>query len=256
MQDLRLWFEKAGLTIKVSKEPLHFMSLAVNNIDIFQMSIETRGKKRKREYFKIYLGHYDNEIRVIDADSKKQQVILLVNEPEREYMTRQWDHKKRDWVYEIQKAPGYLRKYLAGFDEQHLFIAELPNDKGIINRVKDAHEILKPPLVTKKEKNTNRIKRQGEWFFIPITKKKYDLINENLNFIRKKKRISIRWRINPHIADEIIRIDEIAYVRGKIYHAEHHTLKLHGWFRVARNAEARLSGTLSAFITNGVKFVD
>jgi len=65
------------------------MRFAVNNQDIFQMSIDTRGKKRKRDYFKIYPGHQNNEVRVIDADSEKQQFLLLVNEPEREYTTRQ-----------------------------------------------------------------------------------------------------------------------------------------------------------------------
>ena len=33
-------------------------------------------------------------------------------------------------------------------------------------------------------------------------------------------------------------------------------VKLHGWFRVERNAEARITGTQSAYITNGVKWVD
>ena len=177
-------------------------------------------------------------------------------ESEREFITRQWNRKKSDWVYEKQKTPGYLRKYLAGFDEQHLFIAELPNDKGVINNVKDAHEILKPRLITKKEKKISCIKRQGEWFFIPINEKEQDLINDNLNFIEKKKKIGNRLGGNPHIADEIVRIEDIEFVRGKIYHIEHHTTKLHGWFRVERNEEARLTGTPSAFIISGVKYID
>ena len=255
MQDLELWFEKAGLPIKVEKEPLQSV-ISVNNQDIFQMSIDIKGKKNKREYFRVFHGHENNDVRVIDADSGNQQVILLVSEPEREYSTRQWSSEKNDWIYVKQRSPGYLRKYLCGFDEKHLFIAELPNNLGAVNKVKDAHRILKPEYVATKEKVTGRIKRQGEWFFIPVSNEEQNLIEANMNLIEKKDRIGGGWRGNAHIADQLLRIREKEYVSGKVSHIEHKTLKLHEWFRVERNAEARITGTQSAYITNGVKWVD
>ena len=102
MQDLKLWFERARVPIKIEKEPLNSVSLSVNNQDIFQMSISTRGKKHKREFFRLFHGHEGNDVRVINADSENQQLILLVNEPEREYMVRRWHRKKSKWVYEKQ----------------------------------------------------------------------------------------------------------------------------------------------------------
>jgi len=76
MQDLELWFEKARLPIKVEKKPLQSVRMSVNNQDIFQMSIDTKGKKNKREYFRVFHGHENNNVRVIDANSGNQQVIL------------------------------------------------------------------------------------------------------------------------------------------------------------------------------------
>ena len=243
---------------KIERNPMNSITRSVNNQDIFQMNIDIRGKKNKREYFRIYYGHPENDIRVVDTDSKNQQVILLVNEPGREYTVKTWDSKKTDWVYHTQKSPNFLRKYLMGMDESHLFIAELPNNLGPINKIKDAHKILKPNNVLEKEKNTNRIKRQGEWFFIPATLKEFELIEENSILIEKKIQLGSNdlRSGNTHITDQLININENQFVRGKITHVEHKTLKLQGWFKVMRNNETRTSAISGTNIYNGVKFVD
>ncbi|MHA1824731.1 MAG: hypothetical protein ACTSXM_12810 [Promethearchaeota archaeon] len=143
-------------------------------------------------------------------------------------------------------------------DESHLFIAELPNNLGLINKIKDAHKILKPNDVLEKEKKTIKIKRQGEWFFIPATSKEIELIEGNSNLIEKKIPLgSNTWRSrNSHVADQLINIRENQYASGKISHVEHKTLKLQGWFKVMRNNEARTSAISGTNIYNGVKFVD
>jgi hypothetical protein len=258
MQDLKRWFNKAKVPVKIEKEPLKSIRLSVNNQDIFRMNIDTRGKKHKREYFRIYYGHPENDIRVIDTDSKNQQLILLVNEPERKYTVRIWEPKKSVWLSQTQKSPNFLRKYLIGMDESHLFIAELPNNLGPINKIKDAHNVLKPNNVLEKEKKTNRIKRQGEWFFIPTTQKEIELIEDNSNLIEKKMplRSNVRISRNSHIADQLINIGEEQFVSGKISHIEHKTLKLQGWFKVVLNNEVRTSATSRNQIYNGVKFID
>jgi len=258
MQDLKRWFDKARVPVKIEKKPLGSITNSVNNQDIFQMTVDTRGKENKREYFRIYYGHPKNDIRVVDTDSKNQQVILLVNEPEREYTVRTWDRIKADWVFHTQKSPNFLRKYLMGMDESHLFIAELPRNLGPINKIKDAHKILKPDIVLEKEKNTKRIKRQGEWFFIPVTIKECELIDKNSNLIEKKISIGTNsWRSrNSHVADQLINIRENQFVSGKITHVEHKTLKLQGWFKVLRNNETRTSAISGTNIFNGVKFID
>jgi len=260
MQDLKKWFDKAKVPAKIEKKPLSSITRSVNNQDIFQMTINTRGKKNKREYFRIYHGHLENDIRVVDTDSENQQVILHVNEPGREYTVRTWNHKNADWVYHTQKSPNFLRKYLMGMDDSHLFIAELPNNLGPINKIKDAHKILKPNDVLEKEKKNNKIKRQGEWFFIPATPKEIELIEENSNLIEKKIPLgnnTLIWRSrNSHVASQLINIRENQFVSGKISHVEHKTLKLQGWFKVMRNNEARSTAISGANIYNGVKFID
>ncbi len=258
MQDLEKWFDKARVPVNIEKEPLSSISRSVNNKDIFQMTIDTRGKKNKREYFRIFYGHNENDVRIIDTDSKKQQVILLIQEPEREYSIRSWDREKRVWVYNKQKSPGFLRKYLMGMDESHLFIAELPKNLGVINKVKDAHKALKPNLIKDIERKIGKIKRQGEWFFIPADDFDLDLIERNRPFVEKKKRISPRLGGNPHIADQILRIEvpRKTYVLGRIAHVEHKTLTFNMWHKVARNNEARTTAISGNQIFNGVKWVD
>jgi len=77
MQDLELWFTKAGLPIKVEKTPLSFTSFSINNQDIFQMTIDTKGKKRKKEYFRVFPGHKNNDVRVIDTYHRDHKTLKL-----------------------------------------------------------------------------------------------------------------------------------------------------------------------------------
>jgi hypothetical protein len=232
--------------------------MILNNQDIFQMSIDIRGKKNRREYFRIYHGHQNNEVRVVDIDSKLQQAILQVNEPERAYTVKTWNREIKKWEYQSRRTPGFLRNYLMGMDESHLFIAELPNNSGPINKINDAHKALKPDKTLKNKKKINRVKRQGEWFFIPTTLEEDELIEDNKSLIEKKMPLGASgWRIhNSHIADELVTIQNHLYVKGKISHAEHKTLKLHGWFKVMRNNETRTSAVSGTPIYDGVKYVD
>ena len=227
MQDLKKWFQKAGLSLKLEQEPIR------RNQDIFQMSIAVRGKKNRREYFRIYYGNQGNDIRVIDVDGKRQQLILLVREPSREFITYEFNEKTGVYDKEITLSTSdFTRKYLIGMDESHLFISELPQE-GAINKIKDAHKALKPESIIRCEKNKQGVKRQGEWFFTSISKYELKEIEENANFLEKKEHI----RGNAHIADKLLYLENRIYVSGKIRHAEHKTLKLQGWFRVVRNTE-------------------
>ena len=257
MQDLKRWFDKARIPAKIEHRPINSMVMILNSQDIFQMIIDTRGKKNRREYFRIYHGHQNNEVRVVDIDSKLQQAILQVKEPERAYSVKTWNREEKEWQYQTQRTPSYLRNYLMGMDESHLFIAELPNNLGPINKIKDAHKVLKPTKVSENGKGISKIKRQGEWFFIPASSEENDLIEENSNLIEKKMPLgAVRRYRNSHIADELVNIEDNLYVKGKISHVEHKTLKLHGWFKVMRNNEGRTSTTPTMRIYDGVKYVD
>ena len=257
MQDLKRWFDKARIPAKIEHRPINSMVMILNSQDIFQMIIDTRGKKNRREYFRIYHGHQNNEVRVVDIDSKLQQAILQVKEPERAYSVKTWNREEKEWQYQTQRTPSYLRNYLMGMDESHLFIAELPRNLGPINKIKDAHNALKPKNVAENGKVISRIKRQGEWFFIAVSSEENELIEENSNLIEKKMPLGTNRRnTNSHIADELVNIEDNFYVKGKISHVEHKTLKLNGWFKVMRNNEVRTSATHTMSIYDGVKYVD
>jgi len=233
MQDLKKWFKKARLFLKLEREPF------VSNQDIFQMSIAVRGKKNRRQYFRIYPGDEDNDVRVIDVDAEKQQLILLVREPSREFQTFEFNEETGRYDNEVTRRTSSLtRKYLVGMDETHLFISELPQE-GAINKVKEAHKVLKPEYIITSEKDNQKIKRQGEWFFVPVTEKELKLIEKNANFIEEKVPIGQSVRGNPHIADELLTLENKIYVSGKVRHVEHRTLKLRDWFRVLKNTEVQ-----------------
>lgn len=213
----------------------------INNREVFQLTITTKGSKRKKEIFHMFLGSENNEVRVVDVDPTTQQLILLVHEPPREFTSHQWNRKINKYEEVKRATPGFMRKYLLGMDEAHLFITELPQ-VGAINKVKDAHKVLKPEYIIKSEKEIRRIKRQGEWFFIPVTSEEQKRIENNINFLEKK--IPLEDRTNPHIAEQLLNIKEEIFVLGKIQHIEHKTLKLNGWFRVLKNTEVRTTRIL------------
>lgn len=247
MQDLKKWFSKAKLILKLMKNPIRNI-----NREVLQLTITTKGSKRKREIFRLYRGNEDNDVRVIDVDPNTQQLILLVNEPPREFTTLEWNKKTNKSEKVKRTTPGFTRKYLLGMDEAHLFISELPQE-GAINKIKDAHKVLKPEYIVKSEKETRRIKRQGEWFFIPVTSEEQKMIEENMNFLEKKfpiedRPIHIYLPANPHIAEQLLKIKEEIFVTGKIKHVEHRTLKLNGWFKVLRNTEVRTRSRIIGWI--------
>jgi len=249
LQDLKLWFEKARLPVKIEKINSNQQLNKIKQNDlIFRMSIRVRGKKKKREYFHIYYGHPDNDIRVIDVDPKLRQLVLLVHEPEREFTVRIWNKEKNKYEIQKRKTSNFFRKYLIGMDERHLFISQVADVGKPINKVKDAHKFLKPQDVRKEEKNTSQPKRQGEWFFVPATKEELNEINLNIKNVFKKAIIE-KTNGNPHIADFLIKIKGLGkFVRGKIWHPEHKTLKLHGWFKVYKNQEIKLNYRRTGFV--------
>ncbi len=125
--------------------------------------------------------------------------------------------------------------------------------------------------------------RQGEWFFVPEP----NFRPAPLDIIRKDEPISRGAGSKPHIVSELMRrggelvyvnrrtramltdaqfrmqvrsgriknasewVDQrmttLVYVRGKVRHADHKTIELKGWHRVAMNAEP---------VSNTVRFLD
>jgi len=136
----------------------------------------------------------------------------------------------------------------------------------------------------KRNKRHNPVfKRQGEWFFVPAP----DLILGKHDIIRKSEPISRSGRGGgkPHVCEELVRyggrtvwskrnsgaepisdgaykrltlegrigytarsLNPTAYVRGRITHPDHATIKLTGWHKVMQNNERSVSGMAFDFI--------
>jgi hypothetical protein len=262
--DLVREFKKAELGLDLMGAPL-----MATNRNIFQMDIR---RNRGGERFRMWKGAGTNTVRVSDADLRRRQLILLVQEARRDFdervskrsMTREalhhalkgWNARilyetADDWIVERHTTPA-LRRFLCGMDESHLFIAQF--DGG--TTVKDAHRLLKPAEVRDAERShAGRILRQGEWFFVPPgPAEKLQLAAE---LARRPWAIrhgeSIGGNGQPHRADESMWLDgRRLYARGAIRHPDHRTLVLEAWHRVHRNAEVRQQ----SFGSNGVYWID
>ena len=226
-------FEETGLRVDIASRPIDRA-----NPHIFQMDIQRRVEDGLRyEYVRIWPGESDGGIRVevLGIDKGIKQLVLLVQEPEREFETvhrkasymrpaefeqiRKLGKVERETESEIvvrQKTDPRKRRFLLGVDERQLFIAQI--QKG--NTVKEAHANLKSPvLVLAEGRVPGNVKRQGEWFFLNLTDEEErglkDYIKAHPYALRKKLPISPepfgfggkpRMRGHPHTAEEIVHI--------------------------------------------------
>lgn len=238
---------------------------------IFGMDIRQDGG---REFFRIWPGQ-GNAVHICDPNASERQLVLSVKESERtmDLKVPIWTvrHQKRrhgerwvemlllehgarrrdvleldeetDHVVIRRTTPAEQRHMLCGMDERHYFAAGLPE---AATTVRQAHELLRDEEVSRAMRARSRIerpKRQGEWFFLRCSGEELEEIERaNKAFVRRKADIETvingRRRGNTHTADEVLRMpDGEIFVRGKVRHVEHKTLKLRDWHRVVRNTE-------------------
>jgi len=239
MQDIKKYFEKAKLSLSLTDTPIANLRDAT---DIFQMTIDDSHPVAHSERFRIFPGK-GTDVRVIDLDARKSQLLLYVKEPKRRFTEVNYDRKLHKNVETTRETPEGIRRYLIGKDERHLFISELPDRSGKVNKVEDAFRILKPYEVKDRKKRKKvKIHRQGEWFFIEATPEELQEINENIKLVESKRPIVTMRQGKPHIAEYILRIADKIFVRGKIRHEDHKTREFFTWQRVFRNTE-RISNT-------------
>jgi len=160
-------------------------------------------------------------------------------------------------------TPKSVRHFLAGLDERQLFICQLPRSCSSVNA---AHACLKrPELITHEGKAPGRTIRQGEWFFVNTTPEEREVLNTAIekNRLVPHKNQPIEQQGNPHTATEVVRVSgnenfmgdswarrlnrklehgwpirsQAVYVRGKVSHVDHATVKFAQWRKVIRNNE-------------------
>lgn len=230
-------FQRAGVPLEILKEPIR----KIGDTSIVQIDIHRKvgGSTRSRsEVVRIWPGHPDNIVQVRDVDRRLQQLVLLVNEPVREFeeavSEQDINHFKRlhgtDWKKRLaqditarnniklndisfrpdgsvvikNKTTGRSMYYLVGLDERQYFIATLPTH---CTTVAEAHRDLKTTTVTLAEGRVHgRTTRQGEWFFLPCTEGELTMIKEGIGKTKFgiHKRRAIGPGGKPHIADELV----------------------------------------------------
>lgn len=229
MENLVEKFRKAGLDALILKEPIR---KGRGMQDIFQLDIQRNIKGIQRwERFRFYPGHPDNIIQIRDTDKESKQLLLMAQEPVREFdnvvpiskfntfkRIKEEAEKRRGVLkiykqgkeaHVVMKAPGGKRYFLLGVDERQLFIAQL---KGPATSVEGAREQLgRTVQFADGSRKTSSLDRQGEWFFLETNQSTRDAIE---NAIRQT-RTAIHRKVNvgaflnrpggnPHIADEIV----------------------------------------------------
>lgn len=246
MESLIKQFENVGLKL----EPW------VRGDEIFAMDIDG-------DAFLMQVGE-GNDVFVQSIDTHMKQLVLMVHEKPREFEVTiprghiepsdrviRKAHANR--VVVARKTPDEKRHMLLGVDERnHPFVTRLPEAAVT---VADAHEALKPDRLKgiqvggkgknyKRGRNDLKVVRQGEWFFIETSWEQRQFLQsqENGQKLAIQKKVPIghqhgRVSGNPHIADELVSGINTTWVRGKVRHTEHKTLKFKQWVEVVRNTE-------------------
>ena len=206
-------FEHANLALQIESLPLD-RGRRVDSAEIVQLDIA-------RDRYRLFPGNTrTNRVDVAGTDRHRRQLVLVVDEPRR-------------------PLPARVRHFLCGMDESHLFIAQLPR---VANTVDDAHDALRPEFPS--EYRRGIVRRQGEWFFLPVTLAERCEINTlaprsigRRIGIAEAARVLRRGR--QHVATEVCLLEPGAriYARGEVRHPEHASLALRGWHRVLPNLE-------------------
>ncbi|MFO0554654.1 MAG: hypothetical protein U0271_40125 [Polyangiaceae bacterium] len=240
-------FGEAHLPVEVARAPLGRASdSGIVEIDI------TRARRAPAERFRVYRGAPENRIEVLGTDRSLRQLVLLVHEPKRvfeqvisAYAAARSSAKvvrKRGRMAVIeQETSDKKRHFLCGMDESHLFVAELPRGVSSVSLARDA---LRAPEVPRNlQVRGGQVKRQGEWFFLPLETNALAELEARTAALQIVKRAGIaqaaglRRAGRPHVAEEILVQDGLIYVRGRVAHPDHRTIELLEWTRVVPNRE-------------------
>lgn len=142
----------------------------------------------------------------------------------------------------VSKTRSTKTTFLIGIDEERPFISVL---KKHVNTVKQAHDELKPSGLKA------GYKRQGEWFFIPVSKKMD--IELTSKFMKQPRSYHLPYegfaleQNSSHRSSFVMHHDKKKYVRGKIRDTRkgmHAPLYLKVWHEVIRNNEVKVEPTV------------
>ncbi len=195
----------------------------------------------------------------------------------------QTDKHDRHLLLFVRPPEGKPARFLCGHDEREWFVAAVPGGASTVVQAKEAlkprairslQTALKVPARLRNRRKNAAFRRQGEWFFVPVSVWQRDPINEK--FILRNEPLR-RGTGKPHIVEQLYReAGELVYVcprcpngvsewqyqrmitqdrktaqwpwqaqrrnprvyaRGRVRHPDHATITLSDWHRVAMNTE-------------------
>lgn len=244
------------------------VSLDRHTASWFQLSLSD---DRKELYIAIEKENED-DVQVISVSKKFRQVLLAVKEPARNLYSNTLPVKLHSTLkgksqaqlkklYLQHKGPagtylkffighsgrvigaqvaGGTQKFLIGYDEKHLFVSLLTD--ATVKTVAEAHRSLIPKQVRGK-----KYLRQGEFFFLPVSKKQIEAV-----FDQDKGEPAVKTGLmkDNEESDHIVDISYISYLvegttefaMGRVMNARHKTIDLNGWHQVFVANEASADG--------------
>ena len=265
-------FADAGLPLQLATAPI--ARAAAGAELVFQMDIR-RGRSwdPHSEYYVAWPGGDDNLVVVQGVDKKEEQLVMMVREPQqwfwepvpagivrqarrrsdwRAFIAREGRvaaedlHKENEAVWVRRTTDARKRHFLVGRDERQLFMCRLPR---ACTTVAEAHTALRVPEAKAEARGVlERAIRQGEWFFVPADAGDVTFLDGEI----ARRRLMVRRQVSigafiaragkPHIVDELVEVrDERGnrrmFVRGRVRHVDHRTVRLYRWYRVFRNRE-------------------
>lgn len=236
--------------------------------------IDVRDVEGRETFVLSYDRPEEVEVVVIDCQPKMKHLLLQIKEKVENF--------NRNRRLEEMKT-----KFLCGHDERHWFVSAVNarNVQDALTQLKPekVQHAEKAKGVKKARRNKHRNEawvRQGEWFFIPAP----DFAPDERTILCRKEPISRGAGSKPHICEELARsgghvvyasgnniltpaeyqvllkvrpreaalyrsrvADADVFVRGRVSHPDHKTIRLNGWHRVILNGE---------IVSSRVQFLD
>ena len=249
--------------VNVQRNRLSFRGL-VNPSRSGGFSIDVRGKG-KEEKFEIRISGKDSPaVNVLDIQPELRHLLLMVEDLGIKYKML-CGHDERHWFVSPIADRKVSTVVQAIENLKPSQVVNMQHGVKLSKRIKNTHR--------NKTSNGGSIVRQGEWFFIPTN------FNPNPKMILKNEPLQRSAGNKPHMCEELYRsggetvyvlggrqltqkehialspenkkqpwrpmtANALIYVRGRISHPDHATVRLASWHQAQINNEAGATGMI------------